>query len=293
METGSMAPPSGPLPARWAPSTWLSPSCSLSSSGRSWWWGKGAAEPPSSTSLFPRSPIWRGSSVIAISTRTTQIPTEILMRRPSRSMRIPTISAWKKLRRMKGYWSFLWWLSPPSSRVFSSFYKPSMHSPPWYWPSQEIQGPLTWRTSLTWGQYQFSPHSGPSLWHIFPLGCSSTSIKDLFCNNFFFAPTTYTLRNRDKKEAFTSTHMACLLLKTTCDCIARITLFSVFMYVQNEGQFSTRMTLIAYYSVFVLLMIFNTWINKNKNFWSAKNLLGTLCEPIRINVNLFIKPQFL
>ena len=81
-------------------------------------------------------------------------------------------------------------------------------------------------------------------------------------------------RNRDKKEAFTSTHMACLLLKTSCDCIARITLFSVFMYVQNEGQFSTRMTLIAYYSVFVLLMIFNCWINKNKNFWSAKNLLG-------------------
>ena len=68
--------------------------------------------------------------------------------------------------------------------------------------------------------------------------------------------------------------MACLLLKTTCDCISRITLFSVFMYVQNEGQFSTKMTLIAYYSVFFILMIFNTWINKNKNFWSAKNLLG-------------------
>lgn len=46
------------------------------------------------------------------------------------------------------------------------------------------------------------------------------------------------------------------------------------MYVRNEGQFSTRMTVIAYYSVFILLMIFNTWINKNKNFWSAKNLLG-------------------
>ena len=85
--------------------------------------------------------------------------------------------------------------------------------------------------------------------------------------------------------------MACLLLKTSCDCIARITLFSVFMYVQNEGQFSTRMTLIAYYSVFVLLMIFNCWINKNKNFWSAKNLLGmfpmisnkAMCKPFNLN----------
>ena len=69
--------------------------------------------------------------------------------------------------------------------------------------------------------------------------------------------------------------MACLLLKTTCDCISRITLFSVFMYVQNEGQFSTLKTVIAYYSVFILMVFFNTYINKNKNFWSAKNLLGT------------------
>ena len=46
------------------------------------------------------------------------------------------------------------------------------------------------------------------------------------------------------------------------------------MYVQNEGQFSTMKTLTAYYSVFILMIIFNTYINKNKNFWAAKNLLG-------------------
>ena len=86
--------------------------------------------------------------------------------------------------------------------------------------------------------------------------------------------STSCCRNRDKKEAFTTTHMACLLLKTTCDCISRITLFSVFMYVQNEGQFSTLKTVIAYYSVFILMVFFNTYINKNKHFWSAKNLLG-------------------
>ena len=85
--------------------------------------------------------------------------------------------------------------------------------------------------------------------------------------------------------------MACLLLKTSCDCIARITLFSVFMYVQNEGQFSTRMTLIAYYSVFVLLMIFNCWINKNKNFWSAKNLLGMFPYLKQCDVNLLISTE--
>ena len=103
---------------------------------------------------------------------------------------------------------------------------------------------------------------------------SSTLMRVKLVLTFVYLSKPFYCRNRDKKEAFTSAHMACLLLKTSCDCIARITLFSVFMYVQNEGQFSTRMTLIAYYSVFVLLMIFNCWINKNKNFWSAKNLLG-------------------
>ena len=51
------------------------------------------------------------------------------------------------------------------------------------------------------------------------------------------------------------------------------------MYVQNEGQFSTMKTLTAYYSVFILMVIFNTYINKNKNFWAAKNLLGIQIPP--------------
>ena len=165
-----------------------------------------------------------------------------------------------------------------------------MHSQPWYWPSQEAQGPLTTRTSSTWGQCQFFPHLGPLPWHILPSGCL------YFLNVYGFVSLFYLLsRNRDKKEAFTSTHMACLLLKTTFDCISRITLFGVYMYVQNEGQFSTRMTVTAYYSVFVLLMIFNTWINKNKNFWSAKNLLGIFitntkqCNPFIISQYIFYR----
>merc|ERR1712032_724682 len=35
------------------------------------------------------------------------------------------------------------------------------------------------------------------------------------------------------------------------------------MYVQNEGQFSTLKTVIAYYSVFILMVFFNTYINFN------------------------------
>ena len=54
------------------------------------------------------------------------------------------------------------------------------------------------------------------------------------------------------------------------------------MYVQNEGQFSTLKTVIAYYSVFILMVFFNTYINKNKKFWSAKNLLG---------IPIYLKPM--
>ena len=63
-------------------------------------------------------------------------------------------------------------------------------------------------------------------------------------------------------------------MKTTLDCVARITLFSAFLYVLNEGQFSSTKTVIAYYSTFMVLMIFNIIVNKNKDFYSAKNWTG-------------------
>ena len=46
-------------------------------------------------------------------------------------------------------------------------------------------------------------------------------------------------------------------MKTTMDCVARIVLFSTWLYVQNEGQFSSARTVIAYYSTSMVLVLFN------------------------------------
>ena len=67
-----------------------------------------------------------------------------------------------------------------------------------------------------------------------------------------------------------------LLLKTTLDCISKITLFGSYMYVVNKGQFSSMMTLTAYYSTLGILIIYNTMINHNKNYKTAKTWIGTL-----------------
>ena len=48
------------------------------------------------------------------------------------------------------------------------------------------------------------------------------------------------------------------------------------MYVVNKGHFSSWMTLTAYYSTLAIIIIFNTMINHNKNYKSAKTWIGIL-----------------
>ena len=51
-------------------------------------------------------------------------------------------------------------------------------------------------------------------------------------------------------------------------------MFSSWLYVVHKGQFSSAKTVIAYYSTFTIIMIFNSFLNKSKHFWSKKNLIG-------------------
>ena len=69
-------------------------------------------------------------------------------------------------------------------------------------------------------------------------------------------------RNRAKKNSFTTLNLTFLLLKTMFDSISRILLFSTWLYVINDGQFSSTKTVIAYYSTLMVLLIFNTLFNK-------------------------------
>ena len=82
-------------------------------------------------------------------------------------------------------------------------------------------------------------------------------------------------RSRAKRNSLTTLNLVFLLLKTTLDCLARIVLFSAWLYVMNEGQFSSMMTIKAYYFTVSALLVFNIFINKNENLWSRRNIIGT------------------
>ena len=52
-------------------------------------------------------------------------------------------------------------------------------------------------------------------------------------------------------------------------------LFSIWLYVFNNGQFSSVMSLIAYYTLVLMLIVFHTVCNKKKPVFSFPFCLGT------------------
>ena len=81
-------------------------------------------------------------------------------------------------------------------------------------------------------------------------------------------------RNRAKKNSLETTNQVFLLLKTTFDCVSKVLMFATFMYVVNKGQFSSMMTLTAFYANLAVLIIFNIIVNNNTNYKSARTWIG-------------------
>ena len=64
-------------------------------------------------------------------------------------------------------------------------------------------------------------------------------------------------------------------------------MFATFMYVVNNGQFSSMMTLTAFYANLAVLIVFNIIVNNNTDYKSAKTWIGikgqkTQTDTIRI-----------
>jgi len=78
----------------------------------------------------------------------------------------------------------------------------------------------------------------------------------------------------------TTLNLACLLLKTIFDCTSRIILFATFMFVVNDGQFSTMMTVTGYYTSAAVIMMYNIVINDNETYCSARTWIGSYLKTI-------------
>ena len=94
-------------------------------------------------------------------------------------------------------------------------------------------------------------------------------------------------RNRAKKNSFTGLILTFLLLKIMFDSVSRILLFSTWLYVINEGQFSSSKTIIAYYLTLLYLLIFNTIFNKQKDYTSARTWIGRIFLDLPSWANLY------
>ena len=117
-------------------------------------------------------------------------------------------------------------------------------------------------------------------------------LENVSCVNETFDIWSHALhtfcRNRAKKNSFTTLNLLFLLLKTMFDSISRIILFSTWLYVVNDGQFSSTKTVIAYYSTFSVLFIFNSIFNKQQDFTIARTWIGKIEIDSRYLINLLI-----
>ena len=97
-----------------------------------------------------------------------------------------------------------------------------------------------------------------------------------------------TLRNRDKKDALTgSTAPTLLIIKIVLDSMSRILLFSSWLYVTNHGHFSSIQTLIAYYTVFAVLVIFNIIFNDSIDLGRGKYWIGLWNKIFFVNFDFY------
>ena len=109
---------------------------------------------------------------------------------------------------------------------------------------------------------------------------------------YFFYPlylsTSNFLRNRDKKDALTgSTAPTLLIIKIVLDSMSRILLFSSWLYVTNHGHFSSIQTLIAYYTVFAVLVIFNIIFNDSRDLGRGKYWIGLWNKIFFVNFDFY------
>ena len=63
-------------------------------------------------------------------------------------------------------------------------------------------------------------------------------------------------------------------MKTMFDAISRILIFSIWLYVSNEGQFSSWTTFGAFYILIAVMFAFNVIFNDSKNICSFEYWIG-------------------
>ena len=133
----------------------------------------------------------------------------------------------------------------------------------------DVSGIFEWKDLINWKTFSIVLSFASFAWAFYVIRYDTYKCYVKPLNVMFF-------RNRAKKNSFTTLNLTFLLLKTMLDSISRILLYSTWLYVINDGQFSSTKTVIAYYSTLTVLFVFNAVINKYDDYTKARTWIGKI-----------------
>ena len=97
----------------------------------------------------------------------------------------------------------------------------------------------------------------------------------------------------EKRGSLKGINLFILILKVILDAVSRILLFSTWLYVINGGQFSSWITVTAYYVTFIILLIFNVIFSwKTENLYSSKFWIGNNSGKILKDLSFICRCDF-
>ena len=100
-------------------------------------------------------------------------------------------------------------------------------------------------------------------------------------------------RDMEKRGSLKGINLFILILKVILDAVSRILLFSTWLYVINGGQFSSWITVTAYYFTLIILLVFNvTFSWKTENLYSSKYWIGNKNGKILKNLSCISRCDF-
>ena len=76
-------------------------------------------------------------------------------------------------------------------------------------------------------------------------------------------------------------------MKILLDLVSRVLIFFIFMIVDNTGEFSPWRTLISFYTMVGIMIVFNVIFNESRDFCSAKYWLGESYITLMMIFNIY------
>ena len=69
-------------------------------------------------------------------------------------------------------------------------------------------------------------------------------------------------------------HIFILIAKVFMDILSRVLIFFCFMMTTNNGKFSPVQSVVGFYTMVAIMIVFNIIFNESKICWSLRYMIG-------------------